>query len=101
LTRYRKLGEGMGVSLLQLEMETGVTHQLRAHMAAIAHAIVGDPLYAAAGRQSFGLRRHFLHASQLNFIHPVSGDAIALKAPLPAELAEVIKRLNVSRTRLS
>jgi 23S rRNA pseudouridine1911/1915/1917 synthase len=101
LTRYRKLGEGMGVSLLQLEMETGVTHQLRAHMAAIAHAIVGDPLYAAAGRQSFGLRRHFLHASQLNFIHPVSGDAIALEAPLPAELAEVIKRLNVSRTRLS
>jgi 23S rRNA pseudouridine1911/1915/1917 synthase len=62
LTHYRKVGERRGFSLLQLEMKTGVTHQLRAHLAAIAHPIVGDLLYDAAERETFGLRRHFLHA---------------------------------------
>jgi 23S rRNA pseudouridine1911/1915/1917 synthase len=95
MTRYRKLGEGRRVSLLQLEMETGVTHQLRAHLAAISHGIVGDALYAAAVRQSFGLRRHFLHAAELRFIHPVSRTPMALEAPLPVELAEVIERLKL------
>jgi 23S rRNA pseudouridine1911/1915/1917 synthase len=95
LTRYRKLGEKNGVSFLQLQMETGVTHQLRAHLASIGHAIVGDTLYGADVRESFGLSRYFLHAGELRFTHPVSRHAINLNAPLPDELSAILRRLNL------
>jgi 23S rRNA pseudouridine1911/1915/1917 synthase len=96
LTLYRKIGEQQGVSLLELEMKTGVTHQLRAHLAAIAHPIVGDRLYGAEDQETFGLRRHFLHASKLGFTHPRLKDWLKLEAPLPVELANVLERLKLN-----
>jgi 23S rRNA pseudouridine1911/1915/1917 synthase len=96
LTRYRKVGEQNGLSFLQLEMETGVTHQLRAHLACIGHPIVGDLLYGAAPKKDLGLARHFLHASGLSFCHPVSGKALSLEAPMPRELNAVLKRLKIA-----
>jgi len=95
LTHYRKVGERRGLSLLELEMKTGVTHQLRAHLAAVAHPIVGDILYGVAGRESFGLERHFLHASKLRLAHPASKNFLTLEAPLPPELAAVLARLKI------
>jgi 23S rRNA pseudouridine1911/1915/1917 synthase len=95
LTRYRKLSEKDGVSFLQLAMETGVTHQLRAHLAAIGHCIVGDELYGTDVQETFGLRRHFLHASELRFMHPVTRSAVDLAAPLPGELVAVLARLKI------
>jgi 23S rRNA pseudouridine1911/1915/1917 synthase len=95
LTRYRKVGERDSLSFLQLEMETGVTHQLRAHLAAIGHPIVGDLLYGAAPQKGLGLARHFLHASELRFRHPISRKLLSLQAPMPRELNAVLKRLKL------
>jgi 23S rRNA pseudouridine1911/1915/1917 synthase len=95
LTRFRKLCERRGLSLLELEMQTGVTHQLRAHLAAINHPILGDRLYGAGKRESLGLRRHFLHAAELHFVHPGSKKPLTLKAPLTPELSAVLKRLKI------
>jgi 23S rRNA pseudouridine1911/1915/1917 synthase len=95
LTRYRKVGEQKGLSFLQLEMETGVTHQLRAHLAIMGYPIVGDRLYGADVQESLGLQRHFLHASELRFMHPVSRQMVKLQAPLPEELNALLKRLKM------
>jgi 23S rRNA pseudouridine1911/1915/1917 synthase len=95
LTLYRKLAEQQGLSLLELEMKTGVTHQLRAHLAAIAHPIVGDRLYGAGEQETFGLRRHFLHANKLGITHPSFKNWLNLEAPLPLELAAVLGRLKL------
>jgi 23S rRNA pseudouridine1911/1915/1917 synthase len=96
LTHYRKVCERRGLSFLELEMETGVTHQIRAHLAAIDHPVVGDALYSVAGRETFGLRRHFLHAKELRMTHPVSRRSVKLEAPLPDELAAVLARLKMN-----
>jgi 23S rRNA pseudouridine1911/1915/1917 synthase len=73
---------------LQVRLETGRTHQIRAHFAAIGHPLAGDVTYGGADR--YGLRRQFLHAHSLAFSHPLSGEALAFEAPLPEDLAEVL-----------
>jgi 23S rRNA pseudouridine1911/1915/1917 synthase len=100
LTRFRKLCERDGVSLLELEMRTGVTHQLRAHLAAVKLPIVGDRLYGDNRQEILGLGRHFLHAAALRFRHPGSGRMVTLTAPLPNELAAVLDRLQMPPERL-
>jgi 23S rRNA pseudouridine1911/1915/1917 synthase len=94
-TRFRKLGEARGLSLLEVEMETGVTHQIRVHLAAIGHPIVGDRLYGAARPERFGLDRHFLHAFYLEFSHPRDGQPVKIETKLPAELETVLGRLGM------
>jgi 23S rRNA pseudouridine1911/1915/1917 synthase len=93
LTTYQKMCERQGLSLLRLEMRTGVTHQLRAHLAAAGHPIVGDLLYGAPSENP-GLARHFLHARELRFVHPVSQSAMVLKAALAPELKLFLQRLD-------
>ena len=95
LTGYRTLGTGKGVSLLELDMATGVTHQIRAHLSAIGHPIVNDPLYGAASSKPFGLTRHFLHARLLQLRHPADGRVIRVECELPADLQEVLQRLKI------
>jgi 23S rRNA pseudouridine1911/1915/1917 synthase len=95
LTRYHKLGAAQGLSLLEIEMATGVTHQIRVHLAALGHGIVGDDLYGAAHEQAFGLQRHFLHAKGLEFTHPSESRVVKLDAPLAPELGEVLRRLGI------
>jgi 23S rRNA pseudouridine1911/1915/1917 synthase len=73
-----------GWTLLRVRLETGRTHQIRAHLKAIDHPVAGDPEYGHAG--VLGLPRQFLHAEHLAFAHPVTGAAIDLHSPLPAEL---------------
>jgi 23S rRNA pseudouridine1911/1915/1917 synthase len=94
VTRFRKIGEARGLSLLEVEMTTGVTHQIRVHLAAIGHAIVGDSLYGV-NAETFGLERHFLHSSSIEFSHPADGRIVKLKADLPNELGTVLKRLGI------
>ncbi|HSE85587.1 MAG TPA: RluA family pseudouridine synthase [Candidatus Binatia bacterium] len=93
LTRFRKLWDVDGVSLLEIEMETGVTHQIRVHLAAIGHSIVGDFLYGEEGRESFGLKRHFLHAHGLEFFHPRDHRVVKPESELPLELEAVVRHL--------
>lgn len=95
VTGYRTLGTRKGVSLLDLDMATGVTHQIRLHLSAIGHPIVNDPLYGAANPKPFGLTRHFLHARLLQFRHPADGRVIRVESELPADLQEVLKRLKI------
>lgn len=92
-------------SLVECQLETGRTHQIRVHMAHIGHGVVGDPLYGKALRASqmpdnlsrtclsqlraFG--RQALHAAHLGFIHPVSGEAMAFDAEMPSDMAKLHK----------
>jgi 23S rRNA pseudouridine1911/1915/1917 synthase len=77
-------------ALLRVWLETGRTHQIRVHLAAINHPVCGDPLYGTAGR--LGLTRQFLHAARLSFPHPVSGAEVDVSSPLPADLKVALHR---------
>jgi 23S rRNA pseudouridine1911/1915/1917 synthase len=77
-------------TLLRVRLETGRTHQIRAHLLAIGHPVAGDPEYGHAGRH--GLRRQFLHAERLAFTHPVTGAAVDVRSPLPEELEAALVR---------
>ena len=80
------------VSLLDLKLETGRTHQIRVHLNAIGHPVVGDATYGGA-RDSLPLARPFLHAASLAFDHPVTGERLQFDDPLPAELQAVLAGL--------
>ncbi|HEX8101722.1 MAG TPA: RluA family pseudouridine synthase, partial [Solirubrobacteraceae bacterium] len=79
-------------TLLRVTLETGRTHQIRAHMLAIGHPVAGDPEYGTAGR--YGLERQFLHAARLAFAHPATGAPVDIASPLPADLERVLGRLS-------
>jgi len=81
-------------TLLRVRLETGRTHQIRAHLLAIGHPVAGDPEYGAAGRH--GLERQFLHAARLAFAHPVTGAAVDVSSPLPPELSAALERAEES-----
>jgi len=81
-------------TLLRVRLETGRTHQIRAHLKAIGHPVVGDPVYGTAGR--LGLNRQFLHAARLAFAHPVTGDPVDVTSPLPADLADALTAATAS-----
>ena len=82
-----------GHSLLLLQLETGRTHQIRVHLKAIGHPIVGDPVYGPGRKgQSLTLKRPFLHAYQLKFTHPTTNVVLELEAPLPADLQAVLEQ---------
>jgi 23S rRNA pseudouridine1911/1915/1917 synthase len=74
---------------LQARLETGRTHQIRAHFAAIGHPLTGDPTYGGAER--YGLGRQFLHAHRLAFEHPRSGERLAFESALPTDLAAALE----------
>jgi 23S rRNA pseudouridine1911/1915/1917 synthase len=100
-------------TLLEVGIETGRTHQIRVHMQAIGHPVVGDFLYGAphlikrveavgrgkarpaveSGAESLSLERNFLHAAQLEFAHPRTGETLALEAELPEELGVLLEQL--------
>ncbi len=73
---------------LQARLETGRTHQIRAHFAAIGHPLTGDATYGGAAR--YGLGRQFLHAHRLAFDHPVTGERLSFTSPLPPDLAAAL-----------
>jgi 23S rRNA pseudouridine1911/1915/1917 synthase len=101
-------------TLVKVRIETGRTHQIRVHMASIGHPVVGDTLYGGAGQltdqeaaqaapsraarrkrqpEKLKLARNFLHAARLEFVHPVSGTAVELEAPLPEALERFLQQL--------
>lgn len=77
-------------TLLRVRLETGRTHQIRAHLLAIGHPVAGDPEYGTAGL--LGLERQFLHAGRLAFDHPFTGAAVEVTSPLPADLRAALAR---------
>ena len=89
-TAYRVLERIAGYSLLELDLETGRTHQIRVHLAYLGHPLLGDGVY---GKRSPLLERHFLHAHRLGFQHPLSGETLELRSELPPDLAQVVEEL--------
>jgi 23S rRNA pseudouridine1911/1915/1917 synthase len=78
-------------ALLRISLDTGRTHQIRVHMAAIGHPVCGDPQYGGAlGPGAYGLTRQFLHAARLAFPHPVTGEQVDVSSPLPDDLAAAL-----------
>ena len=75
-------------ALLRVRLETGRTHQIRVHLAAIDLPVAGDPMYGVAG--DLGLERQFLHAARLAFAHPITGEPVDVSSPLPADLAAAL-----------
>ena len=87
--RYRDVAE---VAEVDCRLETGRTHQIRVHLAAIGHPVVGDGTYGG-GRPGVSTPRPFLHAADLTFNHPTTGDEMSFTAPLPADLHAVLASL--------
>ena len=94
-TAYHVRGHVDACTLLEAYPETGRTHQIRVHLAAIGHPVVGDWVYGG-GKPRLGLRRHFLHAWRLTFALPGTGEQVTYTAPLPADLALVLEALGVA-----
>ena len=89
-------------TLLELELETGRTHQIRVHMASIGHPVLGDDLYGAA-RGPAALEGQYLHACVLGFDHPATGERLEFQSPLPAyfeDMLTVLRRGSVQKGRL-
>lgn len=85
--------EESDVSLLEVSLETGRTHQIRVHMASIGHPVVGDVTYGATRKDLFG-ERTFLHASRIEFTHPVSRAPLTVESPLPPDLTTALSGLS-------
>jgi len=95
-THYRvdeTFHEPIAASLVTCELETGRTHQIRVHLASVGHAVVGDVVYGGV-RRSFDCPRPFLHARELAFVHPGSGDVVRFRSGLPPDLTVVLERLS-------
>ncbi|MTB87467.1 RluA family pseudouridine synthase [Aeromicrobium senzhongii] len=92
ITHYDTLEAHRYASLLDIKLETGRTHQIRVHMAAIKHPCVGDPLYGADPvlAKRVGLERQWLHAVRLGFIHPGTGEPVEYESPYPADLQHAL-----------
>jgi 23S rRNA pseudouridine1911/1915/1917 synthase len=90
-------------SLLRCRLRTGRTHQIRVHMKHLGHPIIGDPVYSGpqwrgipdkrVQRVLAGLQRQMLHAARIAFAHPITGQALAIEAPLPQDFLDVLKLL--------
>lgn len=103
ITHYRVLATGAGVSLLECRIETGRTHQIRRHLAAIGHPIVGDARYGdfpfnREARRRWGLDRQFLHARRLALRHPIDGREMVFEAPLPDDLVRALNAAGIAWT---
>lgn len=95
VTHYRTLEAFPHASVVEIHLETGRTHQIRVHMSALRHPCVGDLTYGADPRlaERLGLSRQWLHAAELSFVHPGSGEVVTFTSPPSADLATALERL--------
>jgi 23S rRNA pseudouridine1911/1915/1917 synthase len=98
-TRYQVLERGAGWSLLLCRLETGRTHQIRVHMAAIGHPLIGDPVYLPRGaaralpRSARAFARQALHATRLALIHPTAHDERVWESKMPCDMEALLAAL--------
>jgi 23S rRNA pseudouridine1911/1915/1917 synthase len=101
VTHWRRLSVLKDAALVECRLETGRTHQIRVHMASIAHPLIGDPVYGRSGKThgkllnelQFG--RQALHAAELGFAHPVTKHRLSFSSPMPADMQELFNALGV------
>jgi len=94
VTHFRVLGRAPGFTLTRVRLETGRTHQIRVHFAALGHPVAGDVQYGGRERP-VGLDRQFLHAAQLAFPHPEDGRQMSFASPLPPDLQAFLAGLGL------
>lgn len=97
-TEYRVMEQFRGFSLLEVKIKTGRTHQIRVHLSAIGHPVVGDDVYGERSYKEFTkkfgeLDRYFLHASALRFTHPTTGAPLEFHSELPSQLQKLLKSI--------
>jgi len=99
VTHFRTLEPFSGATLIECRLETGRTHQVRVHMASIGHPLLGDPVYGRTPSalrpllSRLGFSRQALHAAELGFIHPVTGETVHFTSPLPDDMRALIGEL--------
>ena len=95
VTHYETLEAHRAATLVEVSLETGRTHQIRVHFAAIGHPCCGDPLYGSdpALAKRLGLDRQWLHATRLAFEHPVEGNRVEFKSELPRDLEHALREV--------
>lgn len=94
-TDFRVLERYLDATYVELELHTGRTHQVRVHLAAKGHPIIGDALYGYEGSKNVAFPRQALHASLIRFTHPVSHERMEFKAPLPKDMEKLIDELRM------
>ncbi|HJT39337.1 MAG TPA: RluA family pseudouridine synthase [Sphingobium sp.] len=101
VTHYRMIERLHGAALVECRLETGRTHQVRVHMAHLGHPLIGDPVYGRERKgfksilETLGFKRQALHAKQLGFIHPVTGQKLSFDSALPTDMQELLSELHV------
>ncbi|WP_395331578.1 RluA family pseudouridine synthase [Novosphingobium sp. BL-8H] len=99
VTHYRTIEALKGATLVECRLETGRTHQVRVHMSSIGHSLLGDPVYGRTPPairpvvQRLGFHRQALHAAELGFVHPVTGETVRFSSPLPDDMRALIDEL--------
>lgn len=99
ITHYRMVRALKGAALVECQLETGRTHQVRVHMASIGHALLGDPVYGGTKHahrallDSMGFLRQALHAARLGFVHPVKSNALSFDSEMPADMQQLFDTL--------
>jgi 23S rRNA pseudouridine1911/1915/1917 synthase len=98
ITHYKTLEAFPAVSLLEIELETGRTHQIRVHLAAFKHPLAGDSLYGCDAKlaSKLSLERQWLHAMKLGFIHPTKGEYVSFESTYPEDLAHALEVLRTT-----
>ena len=102
VTHYRVLDRFPHAALIECRLETGRTHQVRVHCASIGHALLGDQSYGRTPKPlksllaRLGFARQALHAAELGFLHPISGEFVSFSAPVPNDMQELIDELGRS-----
>lgn len=99
ITHYKVLEKLDEASVIECRLETGRTHQVRVHCASIGHPLLGDPVYGRTPKplrpllERLGFARQALHAAELGFVHPLTGENIRFRSELPADMVELIDQL--------
>ncbi|MFY7745783.1 MAG: RluA family pseudouridine synthase [Erythrobacter sp.] len=102
ITHYKVLERLDEAAVIECRLETGRTHQVRVHCASIGHPLLGDPAYGRTPKQlrpvldRLGFARQALHAAELGFVHPVTGETVQFRSDLPPDMAELIDQLSRS-----
>ena len=98
ITHYKTLEAFQAASLLEIELETGRTHQIRVHFSAFKHPLAGDSLYGCDSKLALrlGLERQWLHAMKLGFIHPTKGEYVSFESSYPEDLAHALEVLRTT-----
>ncbi|MGE0609424.1 MAG: RluA family pseudouridine synthase, partial [Pirellulales bacterium] len=104
VTHVRPVEQFHGYALVECRLETGRTHQIRIHLSELGHPLCGDKVYRQPLRgrpmpDRSGAPRLSLHAAELAFIHPASGEKLSFEMPLPADMQKLLDRLRADRDK--